>query len=121
MAIAANQADSSENKHNTHGLKSAESASTVSAEFHRFLADIEDLVKASTSLTGDDLAKVKSEINSRIASAKASLVDASSSIALRAKKAANISNNYVHEQPWPVIGASSLIGFVIGYLIARRA
>jgi ElaB/YqjD/DUF883 family membrane-anchored ribosome-binding protein len=121
MTITANQAENTNSKHNTHGTKPSETAAMVSAEFQKFLADIEDLVKASTSLTGDDLAKVKNEINARIAAAKHSVLDAGTNIAERAKKAADISNTYVHEQPWQVIGAGSVIGFLLGYLIARRS
>lgn len=120
MFNASNQTDKIENKPNS-GVKSSDTAALVSAEFHKFVADIEDLVKASTSLTGEELNKVKAELSERIASAKASVIEASSSITERAKKAADASNHYVHEQPWQVIGASSLAGLLIGYLIARRA
>lgn len=121
MPITANQAENTETKHIANGIKSSETAAMVSAEFQKFLADIEDLVKASTSLTGEDLNKVKAEINARIAAAKHSVLNAGNNIAERAKKAADISNTYVHEQPWQAIGASSVIGFLLGYLIARRS
>jgi ElaB/YqjD/DUF883 family membrane-anchored ribosome-binding protein len=115
-----NTLNKTENKH-SNGANTSETAAILSAEFHKFVADIEDLVQASTSLTGDELTKVKTELNARIASAKASVVDASSTIVDRAKKAADTSNHYVHEKPWQVIGASSVAGFLIGYLIARLA
>lgn len=101
--------------------ESSAAPSMASNEFHKFLADIEDLVKATTSLTGEDLAKAKAELVDRIAVAKHSLADASSNVAIRAKKAADISNTYVHDQPWRVIGVSSVVGFLLGYMMARRS
>jgi ElaB/YqjD/DUF883 family membrane-anchored ribosome-binding protein len=118
MSTTANQAN---NAHNSAGINSSETAAMVSAEFQKFLADIEDLVKASTSLTGDDLTKVKAEISSRIAAAKESVTDVGNNIAGSAKKAADISNTYVHEKPWQAIAAGSAVGFLLGCLIARRS
>lgn len=118
MSTSSNHSD---NAHNSDGINSSDTAAMVSAEFQKFLADIEDLVKASTSLTGDDLTKVKAEISARIAAAKESVTDVGNNIADSAKKAADISNTYVHEKPWQAVAASSAVGFLLGYLIARRS
>lgn len=97
-----------------------DAASGISREFHNFVADIEDLVKATSSLTGDDLAKAKAKLNERIAHAKESLDDVSGGLATRARQTAAITNNYVHEQPWQAIGASAAIGFLLGFALSRR-
>ncbi len=96
-------------------------ASGISNEFQNFLCDIEDLFKATTSLTGDDLARAKAKLGARIEAAKESIEDASDNVAQRARRTAAMSNNYVHEQPWTVIGAGAAVSFLLGYLIARRA
>lgn len=121
MHTTANQVTKAGNSQTTNSTESLSALSMASNEFHKFLADIEDLVKAATSLTGEDLAKAKVQLNERIATAKESLADVSNSVANKAKKAAHISNNYVHDQPWQVIGAGSVIGFLLGVMIARRA
>ncbi|AJQ95637.1 hypothetical protein YC6258_03601 [Gynuella sunshinyii YC6258] len=41
-------------------------------------------------------------------------------MAHRASKTARITNSYVHDQPWQVIGGGALVGFLMGYLLARR-
>ena len=38
----------------------------------------------------------------------------------RAKAAANATNGYVHENPWPSIGVAAGIAFVAGLLVGRR-
>lgn len=106
------QSGTSEKKHHLDGDKPS--------EFYNFLADIEDLVQATNLLTGEELVKAKAELSKRINSAKVSMTDVSHSIAERAQKTANITNTYAHDKPWQVIGAGSAIGFLLGYLLARR-
>ena len=93
---------------------------SVSREFQNVLADIEDLIKATTSLTGDDLARAKARLGERVAFAKKHATDTGNAIALRARDAAGKTDAYVHEQPWKVIGASAAVAFLLGLLIARR-
>jgi len=93
---------------------------SISTEFQRFLSDIEDLVAQATSLTGDDLARVKKVLQERINTAKASLEELSYSVAQRARNGAIAADNYVHEQPWAAVGAGATIGLLVGLLISRR-
>lgn len=97
------------------------SAAMVSSEFHKFLADIDDLVKETTSLSGEELEKAREDIRSRIEAAKQSMGGFGISIGERAKKSASYTNHYAHKNPWPVIGLSALSGVLLGYLITRRS
>jgi len=92
----------------------------ISKEFKSFLSDIESLVKETSSLTGDDLAKAKAKLNQRIEAAKEQVGDVGGTLVQQARKTAAITNNYVHEQPWSVIGAGAAISFLLGFLLARR-
>jgi ElaB/YqjD/DUF883 family membrane-anchored ribosome-binding protein len=94
--------------------------SGVSREFHSFIADIEDLVKQTTSLTGDDLEHAKDQLVKRIATAKESIEDVGSDIVNQARKSVAATNEYVHDQPWNAIGAGAVAGMLIGFLLARR-
>jgi ElaB/YqjD/DUF883 family membrane-anchored ribosome-binding protein len=95
-------------------------SSGVSREFHSFLADIEDLVRDATSLTGDDLAKAKAKLNARVAAARESVEEVSDAVVSRARKTAKATDQYVHEQPWKVIGISAAVAFLVGFALARR-
>ncbi len=106
---------------NTSRSLSRAAPSALAREFHNFVADIEDLIKAATHLTGEDLAEAKEKLNERIATAKKSVEEVGETITHRARKTAEITNNYVHDQPWNAIGASAAFGFLIGYLLTRRA
>lgn len=97
-----------------------EKPSSISLEFQRFLTDIEDLVAQATSLTGEDLAKLKNTMNERITLAKASLNELSENLVQKARKGAAATNTYVHEQPWTAVGAGAAIGLLVGLLVSRR-
>lgn len=95
--------------------------SSVSREFHNFLADIEDLIKDTTALTGDDLARATAKINQRVATARESVEDMGGEVVHRAKKTAYEANHYVHEQPWRAIGIGAAVGFLMGFVVTRRS
>jgi ElaB/YqjD/DUF883 family membrane-anchored ribosome-binding protein len=100
----------------------AQAASTdVLNEFKSFLSDVEDLFQQTTSLTGDDLAKAKTQLKQRISSAKENIGEASGNVFKQARKTATLTNNYVHDQPWTVIGAGVAVSFLVGFLLSRRA
>ncbi len=95
-------------------------ASNASSEFHNFIADIEDLVKETTTLTGEDLNRAKARLSARFAEAKDSVAEMSGEIAKRVRSGAAATDQYVHEQPWKAIGAGAAVGLLIGFALARR-
>lgn len=95
--------------------------SNVSREFYNFLADIEDLVKATTSLTGEELAQATAKLNERVAAAKESVEEMGGAIARQSRKTVDDTNHYVHEQPWQAIGAGAAVAFLLGLLLGRRS
>lgn len=120
MTTQLHRSENTGNGQNTDTKKSSGSGSMISNEISKFLADIEDLVKATNLLTGEELAKAKAELSERITAAKVSVENMGSKVASQARKTANFTDNYVHDQPWKVIGGSTVVGFILGYLLARR-
>lgn len=102
------------------GAKVDGAVSEASSEFHNFLSDIEDLVKETTTLTGEDLTRAKAKLSSRLAEAKESVSEMGGAVAKKARAAATSTNDYVHEQPWKAIGAGAAIGLLVGFALARR-
>ncbi len=101
-------------------LQPPKTPSALSQEFHNFLADIETLFKSTTSLTGAELEAAKAKIAERIAVAKVKAVEVSNTISQQARDTITYTDNYVHEKPWNAVGASAAIGFLLGYILARR-
>jgi ElaB/YqjD/DUF883 family membrane-anchored ribosome-binding protein len=98
-----------------------DSLSGVTLEFHNFLADMEDLIKATTSLTGEDLARARAKLGERVAAARQSVEAMGGAIAHRARNTATVTDAYVHEQPWKAVGIGALVGLLLGFVLARRA
>lgn len=97
-----------------------EASSHIAREFHDFVSDMEGLIKSTAHLSGDELEKAKAKLNERIAVARESVEEMGEGLVKRARKTAESTNAYVHEQPWNIIGAGAAVGLLIGYLLARR-
>jgi ElaB/YqjD/DUF883 family membrane-anchored ribosome-binding protein len=94
--------------------------SGIAQEFQNFVADMEDLVEASTSLTGDALASAKAKLYSRIAAARIFVEEIPATISARARNTVKEADGYVREQPWQVVGMTAAVGMLIGFLLGRR-
>lgn len=92
----------------------------VPGEIRSFVADVGDLLKATTTLSGEDLARARTHLIERAAAARASLERMGGAISDRARQTAKATDHYVHDQPWQAIGIGAVLGVVIGVLLARR-
>ena len=97
-----------------------DSAAGAAHEFKNFVADIEDLVIKTTSLTGEELTRAKATLTARIAKAKRSIQHMSEVVADSARKNATVTDNYVHEQPWQAVGIGAAVGVLVGFVFGRR-
>jgi ElaB/YqjD/DUF883 family membrane-anchored ribosome-binding protein len=95
--------------------------SGITKEFQNFVADMEDLIKASTSLTGDDLARAKANLSARVAAARAFAEEMPGAISDRARNSVKVADDYVREQPWQAMGITAAAGLLVGFLLGRRA
>lgn len=94
--------------------------SAVSEEFQNFLTDIETLMKATQTLTGEELELAKAKFNERVAAARVAVENVSRTVSERACDTMEMTNTYVHEQPWKAVGVGTAIGFLLGLALARR-
>jgi len=104
----------------SQAAKTPAKPSRAAVEFQSFLDDVEAFVAEATTLSGEELEQAKTKLYERIDTIKDTFNDISGGIRYKARKGAEITNHYVHEQPWPAIGASALVGVVVGFLLARR-
>ncbi len=104
----------------TAGNEIKDASVDISKEFKTFISDIEVLLKETASLSGEDLDKAKVRISERIDLAKRTLGDANRSLIQQARQTAEYTNQYVHDQPWTVLGAGVALSFLFGLLVARR-
>lgn len=126
MSTSANPSESTVNhlldSHSISAVKQQADgiAAGVSREFSNFIADIEDLLKETASLTGDDLNRAKAALSARVSAAKESIEDLGCSVSEQVRKSGAMTNEYVHAQPWKAIGAVAAVAFVLGLVFTRR-
>ncbi|MDP3848684.1 MAG: hypothetical protein Q8R10_19880 [Pseudomonas sp.] len=102
-------------------LKAEGIASGVSREFHNLITDIEDLIKDTATLTGDELAQTKVMLTARVNAAKEVLAGLGNTVSEQVRKNSERTNEYVHAQPWRAIGGVAAVAFVLGLLLNRRS
>jgi ElaB/YqjD/DUF883 family membrane-anchored ribosome-binding protein len=98
-----------------------------SAEWRNLVADVEDLIKKVARVDDAEIAEIRSKVESTLARAKSTagegLASAREGIAAaraRVGEASAVTDEYVHDNPWAVIGIAAAIGIVIGFVASRR-
>jgi len=90
------------------------------ADLKVLMSDVEELVKATASQSGDKIAEVRGRIQSAAAELRPRLAQAEALLKEKAKIAAATTDDYVHDHPWTAMGVSAGVGVIIGLLIGRR-
>lgn len=102
------------------GAAADRAASGLAREFEDFIADVEDLAKATSTLTGEELARARARLGERVAAAKESVQAVGGAISDQAKSAASTTDSYVREHPWQAVGIGAALGLLLGVALARR-
>jgi len=85
-------------------------------DLRMIVSDGEDLLKAAANASGEGFTAARAKIAEKVVSAKAKLADLSQPVVEKARQA----NEYVHASPWTVVGVATVVGILIGFLIAKR-
>ena len=83
-------------------------------DFGDVLAEAETLLKQAAAETGERASDLRSQVEAKLLAAKSKLQD------LQDDAAARVTDDYVRDNPWQVIGAAAAVGFLVGVLISRR-
>ncbi len=92
----------------------------VTREFRNLVADLDDLVRATGTLSGEELARARARLQARIGAARDYLSELSGELADRARSGAAAVDDYVKERPWRLIGIGAATGLLAGWLLGRR-
>lgn len=83
------------------------------------VADTEELLRATAGQAGEKVVAARERIQGNLAVAKQRLVAAQDAVVVKAKEAAKVTDDYVHENPWRAVGIGAGVGLIIGMLITR--
>ena len=89
-------------------------------EWHRLVADVEDLVKKVANVDDEEIAEIRSKVENTLAEARSSAAAGIAAVSGRSGEASEATDEYVRENPWAAIGIAAAIGIVIGFIAGRR-
>jgi ElaB/YqjD/DUF883 family membrane-anchored ribosome-binding protein len=91
------------------------------ADLKRIVGDADDLMKELSNSTSEELATMRKRIEASLGDARARIHDARIVFTKNACHAADVTNEYIGENPWKVAGVASMIGLLAALLIFRRS
>ncbi len=100
--------------------ESAISREKLAEEMKSMIKDFEGLLKATAGQADDEIQTARSRVEKAIHSAKEQIIDFEEAAVEKIKEVAKTSDKYVHDNPWPFIGAAAGIGLIAGWLIGRK-
>ncbi|HUG58028.1 MAG TPA: DUF883 family protein [Candidimonas sp.] len=84
------------------------------------LDDAEKLLREAASSTGDKATELRERAMQSLRRTREALYDTQDALVERGRRAARVTDDYVHDNPWQAIGMAGLAGVLIGALICRR-
>ncbi len=86
------------------------------SDFDDIITKAQEMVKASADAGSEQVDELRHGIERQLKLAKTQLSDLEDNVLDTARGA----DRYVHENPWPLIGAAAGIGVLVGVLVARK-
>jgi ElaB/YqjD/DUF883 family membrane-anchored ribosome-binding protein len=84
------------------------------------VGDAEDLLKATASQGGEQIARVRARAEESLRAARARMEEGTHAAGAQALEAARDVNRQVHDAPWTAIGIAAGVGLVVGILLGRK-
>jgi len=98
----------------------AENKEQLVANLRRVIADAEDLLAATADEGSSKLAELRERVRDHLRVARDKLADADAVVRARARRAAEMTDDYVHDNPWSSIGVAAALGLLVGVLVGSR-
>jgi len=90
-------------------------------DFSAVLAEAEEMLKRASAETGDKARDLRSQVETKLLRAKLRLQELEGEAVDRAKAAARVTDDYVHDNPWQAIGIAAAVGLAVGLMLNRRS
>jgi len=84
------------------------------------LTDAEELLREAAASSGDKASELRERAMVSLKRTREALYDAQDAVIERGRKAARVTDDYVHDNPWQAISVAGVAGLLLGLLISRR-
>jgi ElaB/YqjD/DUF883 family membrane-anchored ribosome-binding protein len=92
---------------------------TLKEDVRTLATDMEQLLKATASQTGQQIAQVRARAEESMKAARVRLAEAQESALARTRAAARATDDYVRENPWQTLAIAAAAALLLGFLLAR--
>ena len=83
-------------------------------------ADMEELLKATASQTGQHVAQARVRAEESLQAARARIADLQDVALERTRAAGRATDAYVHANPWQITAIGAVAGLVLGFVLAQQ-
>ena len=87
-------------------------------DFNRVVSDTEALLRALASVPGEKASALRASVEENLAAAKRRVRELPGAAYEKGAAAARVTDEYVHENPWTLIGVAAAVGLIVGLVIA---
>jgi ElaB/YqjD/DUF883 family membrane-anchored ribosome-binding protein len=91
------------------------------ADIRTLAADMELLLKATASQTGERVAQVRAKAEQSLQVAKVRVAELQQVAMAKTRVAGRATDAYVHANPWQALAIGAFAGLVLGLMLARSA
>ncbi len=84
------------------------------------LDDVEKLLRDAADAGEDKAGELREKALDALRHTRLVMHDAQDAVIARSRRAARVTDEYVHDNPWQAIGLSAVAGLLLGVLISRR-
>ena len=84
------------------------------------LDEAERMLQQAAEATGDKAEELRESAMRSLKRTREHLYSTQDEIMARGRRAARVTDDYVHDNPWRAVGVAGLVGVLIGALICRR-
>lgn len=89
-------------------------------DFRTIMSDAEELLRLTAGQAGDKITDVRARLSQRLEAAKERIADADYAVRQQTKKVVDVTDDYVHKNPWQSVGVAAGVAFLLGLLVSRR-
>jgi ElaB/YqjD/DUF883 family membrane-anchored ribosome-binding protein len=82
------------------------------------ISDVQDLLKATTSVVGDKATEARSRVQDSLKVAQDKLGEHYDTVRTKGQEAFTVTDGYVRDNPWNAVGIAAGVGFVLGLSFA---